>query len=110
MQLYNLHKWGGCLQHLTYNLMNQTAEIMPKHRIKLHVFHLDASVQKFKRNDGETANQLINAMAVAVSNLVQWFCLQSFRSFPIRTVIPADAQAAANVSVEVICSDKKKKN
>jgi hypothetical protein len=65
---------------------------------------LDASVQKFNKKDGETANQLINAMAVAVSNLEQWFSAQSFRSLPISTVIPADAQAAVNVSVEVICS------
>lgn len=67
-------------------------------------FYLEASVQKFKINEGEAANQLINAMAVAVSNRLQWFCAQSFRSLPIRTVIPAEAQAAENVSVEVICS------
>lgn len=65
---------------------------------------MDASDQKFKRNDGETANQLRKAIAVAVSNLVQWFTAQLSRSLPIRTVIPADAQAAANVSVEVIPS------
>jgi hypothetical protein len=87
--------------------MNQPSEIIAKHRITLHfffLFYLDASVQKFNKKDGETANQLINAMAVAVSNLEQWFSAQSFRSLPISTVIPADAQAAVNVSVEVICS------
>lgn len=67
-------------------------------------FYLEAKVQKFKINEGEAANQLINAMAVAVSNLLQWFCAHSFRSLPIRTVIPAEAQAAENVSVEVICN------
>lgn len=72
-------------------------------------FHLDASDQKFKRNDGETANQLRKAIAVAVSNLVQWFTAQLSRSLPIRTVIPADAQAAANVSVEVICTSQTRK-
>ena len=65
---------------------------------------MEASVQKFKINEGEAANQLINAIAVAVSNLLQWFCAQSFKSLPMRTVIPAEAQAAENVSVEVICS------
>lgn len=98
------------LHHLTYNFMNKPAEIMPKHRTTFHVFYFDARVQKFKRNEGETVNQLINAMAVAVSNLAQWFCAQSFRSLPIRTVIPADAQAAANVRVEVICSGKQRVN
>lgn len=68
------------------------------------VFYLDARDQKFKIKDGVTAIQLINAIAVAVSNLEQWLSSQSFMSLPIRTVIPADAQAAANVSVEVICS------
>lgn len=72
-------------------------------------FYLEASVQKFKRKDGEAANQLINAMAVAVSNLLQWFSAQSFRSLPISTVIPAEAHAAANVSVEVICNKIKAK-
>lgn len=43
-------------------------------------------------------------MAVAVSKVVQWFCEQMLRSLPIKTVMPADAQAAANVSVEVICN------
>lgn len=71
---------------------------------------MDASDQKFRRNDGETANQLRKAIAVAVSNLVQWFTAQLSRSLPIRTVIPADAQAAANVSVEVICTFQNRKN
>lgn len=69
--------------------------------------HLDARDQKFKKNEGETENQLIKAIAVEVSNLVQWFCAQLFKSLLIRTVIPADAQAAANVSVDVICIFKK---
>lgn len=42
-------------------------------------------------------------MAVAVSNSVQWFWPQLPRSLPIRTVMPAEAQAAANVRVEVTC-------
>lgn len=35
------------------------------------VVHLVASDQKFIRKDGDTANQLIKAMAVAVSKLAQ---------------------------------------
>lgn len=66
-------------------------------------FHLHASDQKFMRNDGQTANQLMKAIAVAVSKLVQWFCEHMLRSLPISTVMPEDAQAAANVSVAVIC-------
>ena len=66
-------------------------------------FHLHASDQKFMRNDGQTANQLMKAIAVAVSKLVQWFCEHMLRSLPINTVMPEDAQAAANVSVDVIC-------
>lgn len=65
--------------------------------------HRDASDQKFKRKEGKAVNQLRKAMDVAVSNSVQWFWAQLPRSLPIRTVMPADAQAAANVSVEVTC-------
>lgn len=64
----------------------------------------EARDQKFSRNEGDTANQHRKAMAVADMNLVQWLRLHLSRSFPMRTVIPADAQAAANVRVEVICS------
>lgn len=67
------------------------------------VFHREASDQKFKRKDGDTANQLIKAIAVAVSNLLQWFTSHLLRSLAMRTVIPAEAHAAANVSVDVIC-------
>lgn len=66
------------------------------------IFYREASDQKFNRKDGDTANQLMKAIAVAVSNLVQWFTAHLSRSLPIRTVIPADAHAAANVSVDVI--------
>lgn len=48
----------------------------------------------------------MKAMAVAVSKLVQGLSEQMLRSLPIRTVMPADAQAAANVSVYVICGRK----
>lgn len=65
--------------------------------------HRDASDQKFKRNDGIAQNQLRKAMAVAVSNSMQWFWEQTPRSLPISTVMPAEAQAAANVRVEVTC-------
>lgn len=51
-------------------------------------------------------NQLRKAIAVAVSNSVQRFLPQAPRSFPIRTVMPADAQAAANVRVEVTCNSQ----
>jgi len=54
------------------------------------------------KNEGNAVNQLINAMAVAVSNCTQWFSLQLPISLSIRTVMPAEAQAAANVRVDVI--------
>lgn len=63
----------------------------------------DARDQKFTKNEGNAINQLMNAMAVAVSNCTQWFSLQLPRSLSIRTVMPAEAQAAANVRVDVIC-------
>lgn len=69
----------------------------------------EANDQKFKTKEGDTENQLIKAMAVAVSNLVQWFKLHLLRSLPIRTVMPADAHAAANVRVDVICTIINKK-
>lgn len=50
----------------------------------------------------------MKAMAVAVSKLAQWFSAQRLRSLPIKTVMPADEQAAANVRVDVICSTKEK--
>jgi len=50
----------------------------------------------------------MKAMAVAVSKLAQWFSAHMLRSLPIRTVMPADEQAAANVRVDVICSTKQK--
>lgn len=59
------------------------------------------------KKEGDAANQLKNAIAVADINLVQWFTLHFSRSLLIRTVIPADAQAAANVRVEVICTKMK---
>lgn len=72
------------------------------------MYQREARDQKLRRNEGETANQLIKAMAVAVSKLAQWFSAQIFRSFPISTVIPADAHAAAKVSVDVICNNQQK--
>lgn len=65
---------------------------------------MEANAQKFMRKDGVMANQLIKAMAVAVSNLVQWFIEHLLRSLPIRTVMPADALAAANIRDDVICT------
>lgn len=44
-----------------------------KRELLLLTSQRDANDQKFKRKDGETLNQLIKAMAVAVSNLAQWF-------------------------------------
>ena len=66
-------------------------------------FYRDASDQKFKRNEGNAVNQLMKAIAVEVSNCAQWLCAQLSRSLSIRTVMPAEAQAAANVRVDVIC-------
>lgn len=80
-----------------YNVQTPLVDFVYNH-------HWDANDQKFNRKDGDMANQLIKAIAVAVSNLVQWFMAHLSRSLPIRTVIPADAQAAANVRVEVICT------
>ena len=45
----------------------------------------------------------MKAIAVAVSNCAQWLFAQLSRSLSIRTVMPAEAQAAANVRVDVIC-------
>lgn len=67
--------------------------------------HRDASDQKFRRKDGTVVNQQIKAIPVAVSNCTQWLCAQLSRSLSIRIVMPADAQAAANVRVEVTCMD-----
>ena len=47
----------------------------------------------------------MKAIATAVSNLVQWLTLHLLRSL-MSTVMPADADAAANVSVDVICNNK----
>lgn len=69
----------------------------------LLIFHLHANDHKFKRKDGETANQPMKAIAAAVSKLVQWFSEHKLRSLLISTVMPADAQAEANVNVAVIC-------
>lgn len=65
--------------------------------------HREANDQKFKRNEGETENQLRKAIAVADSNWAQWFTPHLLRSLPMRTVIPADEHAAENVRVDVIC-------
>ena len=79
-----------------------TTDFLPK-------FHREANDQKFSRKEGETENQLIKAIAVAVSNLVQWFMAHLLRSLPMSTVMPADAHAAANVRVDVICTITKKR-
>lgn len=46
----------------------------------------------------------MKAIAVAVPNRVQSFKPHLSRSLPTRTVIPAEAHAAANVRVDVICN------
>lgn len=74
------------------------------------VCHRDANDQKFKKKDGDTANQLRKPIAVADMNLLQWFMSHLLRSLLIRTVMPAHAHAAANVSVDVICVIKYKSN
>lgn len=50
-------------------------------------------------------NQQMKAMPVAVSNCTQWFFEQLPRSLSMSTVMPADAQAAANVRVDVTCME-----
>jgi hypothetical protein len=44
----------------------------------------------------------MNAIAVAVSKLPQWFSAHMFRSLSIKTVMPADEHAAPKVSAAVI--------
>ncbi|CAJ1979297.1 unnamed protein product [Sphenostylis stenocarpa] len=61
--------------------------------------------QKFRRKDGTVVNQQMKAMPVAVSNCTQWFFEQLPRSLSMSTVMPADAQAAANVRVDVTCME-----
>lgn len=46
----------------------------------------------------------MNAIAVAVSKLPQWFSAQMFRSLSIKTVMPADEHAAPKISAAVIPS------
>lgn len=48
----------------------------------------------------------MKAIAVAVSNCAQWFSAHQLRSLSIRTVMPAEAQAAAKVRVDAICKVK----
>lgn len=72
-------------------------------RESLTLFYWDAMDQKLRRNDGTVVNQQMKAMPVAVSNCIQWFFEQLPRSLSISTVMPADAHAAANMSVEVTC-------
>lgn len=77
-------------------------------KVKLYLpprcFHREAIDQKFSRKEGVRANQLMNAIAVAVSKLPQWFSAQMFRSLSIRTVMPADEHAAPKMSAAVIPS------
>ncbi|KAK8605082.1 hypothetical protein V6N13_082539 [Hibiscus sabdariffa] len=82
--------------------MNQLLILLPF--LFCSTIYRDASDQRLKRNEGNVVNQLKKATAVAVSNCVKWFCAQISRSWPIRTVTPAEAQAAANVRVDVTCS------
>lgn len=71
----------------------------------LTCFHLRPKEDhKFKRNDGEIVNQLMKAIAVAVSKVAQWFSEHMLRSLPISTVMPADAQAAVRERKVAICS------
>ncbi len=72
-------------------------------------YHLLASIQNVKKNDGDTMNQLKNAIAVAASYFGQGLSIHPFKSFPRRTVIPADAQAAAKVNVAVTPSPTTKR-
>lgn len=58
---------GKRKKKLPYQVSNSVEELL------LLTSQRDANDQKFKRKHGETLNQLIKAMAVAVSNLAQWF-------------------------------------
>lgn len=85
-----------------YHKQRSCAEIIKKYVLTSYISHLEAIDQKFKIQDGASANQLMKAIAVAVSKLAQWFSAHMLRSLPMRTVIPADAHAAPKVSVPVI--------
>lgn len=95
------------IQSLKKKSLNKTVKnLIPKLALykAANVFNYrDAKDQKLRRNDGTVMNQQMKAIPVAVSNCTQWFCEQLPRSLSMSTVMPADAQAAANVSVEVTC-------
>ena len=97
-----MSSWDGLPQTALAN-----HAMFPSGFSSLFICYLAASDQKFKRKEGNEANHVINAMAVAVSNWAQWLREQLPRSLSIRTVMPAEAQAAAKVRVDVICNEKK---
>lgn len=70
--------------------------------------YLVAKSQKEKKKDKVIMNQLMKAIAADASNLLQWFGPHCFKSLSMSTVIPAAAQAAAKVIVEVTCFKNKK--
>lgn len=91
-------------QHCSCHKPRSGAATTQNYVLTSYISHLEAIDQKFKIQDGASANQLMKAIAVAVSKLAQWFSAHMLRSLPMRTVIPADAHAAPKVSVPVIPS------
>lgn len=67
-----------------------------------------AKSQNDKKKERVVATQLMYAIATAASNLLQWLGPHWLRSLSISTVIPAAAQAPANVIVEVTCFHDRK--
>jgi hypothetical protein len=61
---------------------------------------------RFRRQHGAIANQLKKAMAVADIKFGQWFSKQASTSLSMKVVMPADAHAAVNISVPVICIEQ----
>lgn len=68
-----------------------------------------AKSQNDKKKEIVVATQLMYAIATAASNLLQWLGPHWLRSLSISTVIPAAAQAPANVIVEVTQSPTTKR-
>jgi len=51
-------------------------------------------------------NQLKNSIAIAVSYFAQWFWAHSLKSFPMRILVLAYAQAIEKVNVAVTCNSE----
>jgi hypothetical protein len=57
--------------HCCYHKQQSCAETIQNYVLTSYISHLEAIDQKFKIQDGTSANQLMKAIAVAVSKLAQ---------------------------------------